>query len=97
MKIFKSLIALLLSCVILSGCDTETTINKVDDLISNISESSKPDTPKIKNSKEDLELIDAETNSENYAFINDNKTELNKEDQNLLNCSVSRGFEKFLK
>nr|ARF19425.1 endonuclease domain conjugation cluster detT, truncated [Staphylococcus aureus] len=48
MKVFKSLIALLLSCVILSGCDTETTINKVDDLISNISESSKPDTPKIK-------------------------------------------------
>lgn len=92
MKIFKSLIALLLSFVILSGCDTENTINKVDDLISNISESSKSDTPKIKNSKEDIELIDAETNSENYAFINDNKTELNKEDQRLLNKNGNNRF-----
>lgn len=92
MKIFKPLIALLLSLIVLSGCDTEKAINEVDDLISTISDFSKSDTPEIKNSKEDIDLIGAETNSENYAFINDNKTELSQEDQNLLN---EKGNDRF--
>nr|WP_240140604.1 hypothetical protein [Staphylococcus aureus] len=48
MKIFKPLIALLLSLIVLSGCDTEKAINEVDDLISTISDFSKSDTPEIK-------------------------------------------------
>ncbi|NCA42031.1 endonuclease, partial [Streptococcus equi] len=54
MKIFKPLIALLLSLIVLSGCDTEKAINEVDDLISTISDFIKSDTPEIKNSKEDI-------------------------------------------
>ncbi|KXA36913.1 hypothetical protein HMPREF3211_01023, partial [Staphylococcus aureus] len=92
MKIFKPLIALLFSLIVLSGCDTEKAINEIDDLISTISDFSKSDTPEIKNSKEDIALIGAETNSENYAFINDNKTELSQEDQNLLN---EKGNDRF--
>ncbi|RIM88995.1 endonuclease [Staphylococcus xylosus] len=41
-------------------------------------------TASIENTKEDKDLINADTNSENYAFVNGNKTELTREDRNKL-------------
>lgn len=49
-------------------------------------------TPKIENNKDDKSLINAETNNENYAFINDNKTSLTKQDQQLIAQKGNNNF-----
>lgn len=53
---------------------------------------SSKDTPKIENSNEDKNLINAKTNNENYAYINDNKTTLTEQDQQLIS---QKGNNKF--
>ncbi|HDH6142647.1 TPA: DNA/RNA non-specific endonuclease [Staphylococcus aureus] len=92
MKGFKSLIVVLLSLIVLSGCNIDKAVKKVDNTISSISEADKSETPRIKNSQEDIGLINAKTNDENYAFINDNKTQLTPNDQNLLSQKGNNQF-----
>lgn len=92
MKVLKLIGTLLIALIILSGCDVDKTINKVDSLVSSISEITKSSTPEIKNSKSDLNLIDSDTNSENYAYINNNQTNLNHEDESMLD---HKGNDKF--
>ena len=50
------------------------------------------ETPTIENSKEDKNLINAKTNSENYAFINGNKTSLTEQDQQLISQKGNNEF-----
>lgn len=50
------------------------------------------ETPTIENSKEDKSLINAKTNSENYAFINNNQTSLTKRDEQMLEQNGSSEF-----
>lgn len=93
MKILKLLAILLLTTTFLVACDsdsnvTKSDINKLDKTIKHVvavaKSSSKSDTPKIENTKADKDLINSETNNENYAVINNNQTTLNNSDQKLL-------------
>lgn len=93
MKIIKLSIVFLLTAVFLVACDdgnnvTKSDVNRIQKLFEQVAsvteDFSKDDTPKIKNTEEDKNLINAETNNENYALINNNKTSLNKEDEKLL-------------
>ncbi|MFW0761832.1 DNA/RNA non-specific endonuclease [Staphylococcus cohnii] len=52
----------------------------------------KATTGSIENTKEDKELIGEKTNSENYKFVNDNKTSLTEDDKKLLN---KKGYDSF--
>lgn len=49
-------------------------------------------TGSIENTEDDKKLINEGTNSENYKFINDNKTELNEDDKSLLNDKGKNEF-----
>ena len=94
MKTFKFLLSIILSAIVLTGCDIgevikdeatkelKTQSKKALDDLKN--ETFSKSTPKIQNSKDDLSLINADTNDENYAFINDNKTTLTEADQKLI-------------
>lgn len=102
MKKFKSLSVVLMAIVLLTGCGLLDDLKKesekelkhktseVKDGIINILSSE--DTPTIENSKEDKDLIKAKTNSENYAFINDNKTSLTAQDQKLISQKGNNEF-----
>lgn len=101
MKIAKIIILLLLTASILGGCDSDgnlsnSEINKIEKSIKNIwgsfKEVSANDTPKIENTKQDKDLIGSETNSENYAFVNNNETTLNESDKKLLNQKGNNEF-----
>lgn len=94
MKIFKLLATLLLAISLLVACDSDSNVSKSDinkiektfqHVVAIAKSSSKEDTPKIENTKADKDLINSETNSENYAVINNNQTTLNSNDQKLLN------------
>lgn len=94
MKLLKSLSVALLALILLAGCgvvndlksETEQELkHKFSEVKKGITNGlSSKDTPTIENSKEDKELINAETNDENYAFINDNQTSLTEKDQQLI-------------
>lgn len=101
MKKAKIIILLLLTASILGGCDSDgnlsnSEINKIEKSIKNIwgsfKEVSANDTPKIENTKQDKDLIGSETNSENYAFVNNNETTLNESDKKLLNQKGNNEF-----
>ena len=49
-------------------------------------------TGSIENTEDDKKLINEDTNSENYKFINDNETELTEDDKSLIN---DKGNDKF--
>ncbi|WP_323703922.1 DNA/RNA non-specific endonuclease [Mammaliicoccus sp. Dog046] len=102
MKKFKFLLSIILTAVVLAGCDIGDVIKEeatkelkvqskkaLDDIQS---ETFSKLTPKIKNSKDDLSLINADTNEENYAFVNDNKTSLSQADQQLINQKGNSEF-----
>lgn len=94
MKLFKRLSVALLALVMLTGCDLVDELKseakkefknqstEVIDGVKNKLFSKK--TPTIQNTKEDKDLINAETNNENYAYINENKTSLTKQDKQLI-------------
>lgn len=102
MKFIKVFLILILSAVILSGCDDNghdvslTDLKKWEKDIENVTHSVEQlvssSTPDIKNTKEDQDLIGSETNNENYAYINNNKTELNTTDQKKIK---EKGNHKF--
>lgn len=94
MKIFKILAVLLLATSLLVACDSDSNVSKSDinkiektfkHVVAIAKSSSNDDTPKIENTKADKDLINSETNNENYAVINNNQTTLNNNDQKLLN------------
>jgi hypothetical protein len=94
MKIFKLLAVLLLATSFLVACDSDSNVSKSDinkiektfkHVVAIAKSSSNNDTPKIENTKADKDLINSETNNENYAVINNNQTTLNNNDQKLLN------------
>lgn len=102
MKTVKILLSIILTTIVLAGCDIGEAIK--DEATKELKTQSKKaledlknetfskSTPKIKNSNDDLALINAETNDENYAFINDNKTSLSKADQELINKKGNSEF-----
>ncbi|MFU0767381.1 DNA/RNA non-specific endonuclease [Staphylococcus warneri] len=102
MELFKRLSVTLLTLVLLTGCDLVDNLknegkqelkHKSSDVVENIKNKiSDNNTPTIKNSEEDKNLIDANTNSENYAFINDNKTSLTEKDRQLISQKGSNEF-----
>lgn len=102
MKLFKSLSVALLALVVLTGCDLVDSLKneaeqelkqKSSDVIEGVkNEFSNKNTPTIENSKEDKNLINAKTNSENYAFINGNKTSLTEQDQQLISQKGNNEF-----
>src|SRR5699024_12546354 len=49
-------------------------------------------TGSIENTEDDEKLINEDTSSENYKFINDNETELTEDDKSLIN---DKGNDKF--
>ncbi len=94
MKLFKSLSVALLALVMLTGCDLVDELKSeakkefknqsteaIDDVKNKLFSKK---TPTIQNTKEDKNLINAETNNENYAYINENKTSLTKQDKQLI-------------
>lgn len=94
MKLFKRLSVALLALVMLTGCDLVDELkseakkefkNQSTEAIDGVKNKlfSKK-TPTIQNTKEDKDLINAETNNENYAYINENKTSLTKQDKQLI-------------
>ncbi|HDA2324778.1 TPA: DNA/RNA non-specific endonuclease [Staphylococcus aureus] len=102
MKLLKRLSVTLLALVLLTGCDLVDNLknegkqelkHKSSDVIKSVKNKiSDSTTPKIKNSKEDRNLIEAKTNSENYAFINDNKTSLTEQDHQLISQKGNSEF-----
>lgn len=102
MKLFKSLSVALLALVVLTGCDLVDSLKneaeqelkqKSSDVMEGVkNEFSNKNTPTIENSKEDKNLINAKTNSENYAFINGNKTSLTEQDQQLISQKGNNEF-----
>lgn len=99
MKFIKLFFMLVITVSLLSACDSNVSssdVNKAESSIKKIvaifDEFKSDDTPEIKNTKVDRDLIGAETNSENYAYINDNKMLLNEDDKQLLN---DKGSDKF--
>lgn len=102
MKLLKSLSVALLALVMLTGCDLVNDLkheakhelkHKSAEAIEGVKNKlSTKDTPTIENSDEDKNLITAKTNSENYAFINDNKTSLTEHDQQMISQKGSSEF-----
>lgn len=102
MRTVKILLSIILATIVLTGCDIGDAIK--DEATKELKLQSKKalkdlknetfskSTPKIKNSKDDLSLINSDTNDENYAFINDNKTSLSKADQELINQKGNSEF-----
>lgn len=98
-KIASLLIALLListGCSLVDEIKSEATkevkqqSKKAIDEIKNKTFGDK--TPTIENSKEDKDLINSSTNDENYAYINDNKADLNSDNRNEIEKKGSSDF-----
>lgn len=102
MKLLKRLSVALIVIVAISGCGVANGLkhegrqelkDKSIEAIEGVKNKlSNKDTPTIENSKEDKNLINEKTNSENYAFINDNKTSLTEHDQQLMSQNGNSKF-----
>lgn len=102
MKLIKSIVVALIALVVLTGTGLlgdikSSAVHEVKNKSSEITKGifnkiSNKNTPTIESSKEDKDLINAKTNSENYAFINDNKTSISEQDQQLI---TQNGNDKF--
>ncbi|BBL19081.1 DNA/RNA non-specific endonuclease (plasmid) [Staphylococcus aureus] len=94
MKVLTRILSIFLVLLVLVGCELGDSIKHeaknefknqskkaVDELKHKAFEKN---TPIIKNNDEDKALIGAETNSENYAFVNRNKADLTQEERDLI-------------
>lgn len=98
MKLKKAML-ILGSTLIISGCDVSQKdikqVGRIVDAVSNFSEdnqSSNHHTPNTKEKRDEQAYINQKTNAENYAYINKNKTVLNKEDNQALKEKGNRKF-----
>ena len=87
MKILKVIALIILTTTLLTACDsdgnfTQSDFDKVEQGLETLTkhlQQDSDDTSKPEVTKADIDLINANTNSENYAYINDNKTNLTTE------------------
>ncbi|MCD8843865.1 DNA/RNA non-specific endonuclease [Staphylococcus gallinarum] len=92
MKILKVIALIILTTTLLTACDsdgnfTQSDFDKVEQGLETLTkhlQQDSDDTSKPEVTKADIDLINANTNSENYAYINDNKTNLTTADNKLL-------------
>ncbi len=101
MKYIKMLLAIIITSTLLVGCDLEQDIkrelkqeadNQIDKGLNELKSKAFSKKSTVKTSEEDKALIKVQTNEENYALLNDNKTTLTDYDQQLLN---QNGNDKF--
>ncbi|EXQ67186.1 hypothetical protein V760_02616 [Staphylococcus aureus F23613] len=98
MKLKKTML-ILGSTLIISGCDVSQKdvkqVGRIVDAVSNFSEdnqSGNHHTPNTKEKRDEQAYINQKTNAENYAYINKNKTMLNREDNQALKEKGNRKF-----
>ncbi|WP_239711146.1 MULTISPECIES: DNA/RNA non-specific endonuclease [unclassified Mammaliicoccus] len=101
MKYIKILLAIFITTTLLAGCDLEQDIkrelkkeanNQIDKSLNELTTKAFNKKSTVKTSEDDKALIKIQTNEENYALLNDNKTTLTDYDQQLIN---KNGRDKF--